>query len=530
MSKRLILKAIVVDDNDDNELSGNIISIKNIICPTDSSNFGYNQEEQLLILSNIQQVLIDNQAVYLNKKPEHCPCCSSHVRKNGKYKSQFCNLYSDNEVKLQSWRCSKKNCKWSETSSITKRLSGNIHIDLIKVQAELGSRNTYRQAENNLKSLAGKKRKIHNKSRIQRTTKIVGTIIQNKRIIHKEVKLSHEKINSKKIMNPEYNKKSIEINREKPSRVYLVNKHLEKPNVPINVETNNVIILTHSIPDDDEDLARITQATTADKAAVIPDPAQCLYIAIDGGHVHDADNKGHNFEAMIAKLYRPENVIRVDKNHTKIIKKHCAGSSRNDCQETMKNNVIEAAIKEGIDPNITELTVLADGAKNCWNIAKSLVPFCLIIIYILDWFHIGKYIENLKKQLPHEHDKILNDIKEKLWFGKTDDALDLAYSFKSTLEYDKHIKKIGNFIGYIDDNKARIVNYNDRKSAGLIYSSHVAESSVEHLINERSKRKQKMQWSRDGLHAVLQIRSSQASNEWENDWENIILPTLKSAK
>ena len=75
----------------------------------------------------------------------------------------------------------------------------------------------------------------------------------------------------------------------------------------------------------------------------------------------------------------------------------------------------------------------------------------------------------------------------------------------------------------------RLVDYAYRKEKGLVYTSHVAESTVEHLLNERCKRKQKMQWSRDGLHAVIQIRASQASNDWDADWERKIKPKFNAA-
>ena len=58
-----------------------------------------------------------------------------------------------------------------------------------------------------------------------------------------------------------------------------------------------------------------------------------------------------------------------------------------------------------------------------------------------------------------------------------------------------------------------MVNYNKRHHEKLIYTTHVAESTVEHLINERHKKKQKMQWSREGAHNVLQIRATMASEE-----------------
>lgn len=41
------------------------------------------------------------------------------------------------------------------------------------------------------------------------------------------------------------------------------------------------------------------------------------------------------------------------------------------------------------------------------------------------------------------------------------------------------------------------------------------------LINERQKGKQKMLWSREGAHNVLQIRAAQLSESWVKDWESV---------
>lgn len=64
MPNTIILKAIEVDENG-NELSTKVISSKEILPPTDCSNFGYNQQEQLKILEEAQQTLLDIQADFL---------------------------------------------------------------------------------------------------------------------------------------------------------------------------------------------------------------------------------------------------------------------------------------------------------------------------------------------------------------------------------------------------------------------------------------------------------------------------------
>lgn len=64
MPTKIILKAIAVDENG-NTLSEEIISNKEVFRPTDCSNFGYNQKEQLEIMRKMQQALLDKQADFL---------------------------------------------------------------------------------------------------------------------------------------------------------------------------------------------------------------------------------------------------------------------------------------------------------------------------------------------------------------------------------------------------------------------------------------------------------------------------------
>ncbi len=64
MTDKIILKAVKVDANG-NEIETKILSSKEIIPPTDCSNFGYNQQEQLDIIKEVQQTLLDTQADFL---------------------------------------------------------------------------------------------------------------------------------------------------------------------------------------------------------------------------------------------------------------------------------------------------------------------------------------------------------------------------------------------------------------------------------------------------------------------------------
>ena len=90
-------------------------------------------------------------------------------------------------------------------------------------------------------------------------------------------------------------------------------------------------------------------------------------------------------------------------------------------------------------------------------------------------------------------------------------------------------EKIASFYCYIDNNRDRLVDYSERFHQGKVFTSHLAESTVESLINQRCKGKRHMQWSREGLHPVLQLRAAIASNDWNINWENYILGAYPKA-
>eukprot|EP00112_Aurelia_sp_Birch-Aquarium-sp1_P006933 Seg17563.1 transcript_id=Seg17563.1/GoldUCD/mRNA.D3Y31 product="hypothetical protein" protein_id=Seg17563.1/GoldUCD/D3Y31 len=253
---------------------------------------------------------------------------------------------------------------------------------------------------------------------------------------------------------------------------------------------------------------------------IFASPVDKLVMHVDGAYIHDNEKRGHNFEAMVAKVYNPENVITVGAQKRPVIKtKHCAGSAKKDHQATMKERTLEACKLEGLNTK-TIILALSDGAKNCWNIINSLIPHCAKIIGVLDWFHVTKYITTVKNILPNTHAAIIEAIKEKLWHGLHEEAQQLLVLLKKELTDEKHVKKIENFSTYISDNIDYIVNYNERHQAGLLYTSSVAESTVEHYASARFRKSQKMQWNRINAHGVLQIRASVMSGDWEVLWND----------
>ena len=250
-----------------------------------------------------------------------------------------------------------------------------------------------------------------------------------------------------------------------------------------------------------------------------------LILKVDGGHVIDKDPDKRSFETLTAVIYQPQNVVINEKTQKgEIIDKSCPASALNDGQVFMKQAILKAAREQGMTKK-TNLTSLCDGAVNCWTIVDSLEPHVGSIKRILDWFHIAMKFENLS---TNDATDFIEKAKWSLWHGDIDKAIELLHDFLRISNGEKEIKKINKLIMYITNNREYIVNYKYRKYKSLVFASNMAESTVESLINQRCKAKQHMSWTREGLHALLQIRSSILSTRnWAKNATSYIFKGLK---
>ncbi|NQY36847.1 MAG: hypothetical protein HRT37_18160 [Alteromonadaceae bacterium] len=250
------------------------------------------------------------------------------------------------------------------------------------------------------------------------------------------------------------------------------------------------------------------------------DEANELIVNVDGGHVKTTEEQ-RSIEALTSVIYRPEALISNKKgtiNH--LSEKSCAASVKDDEQKEMINNTIVAALKQGLTPN-THITALCDGATNCWNVVESLRPLCASMTCILDWFHIGMKMQNIA--LPKAIKNKFLRIKWHLWRGNTDAAIIRLAQLIASVNVLKVKTKLSQFKQYVENNRDRIVNYRERQQKGQVFTSNLAESTVESLINQRCKGQQHMLWSREGLNPILQLRAKIHSKDWDNKWKMVIL-------
>lgn len=114
--------------------------------------------------------------------------------------------------------------------------------------------------------------------------------------------------------------------------------------------------------------------------------------------------------------------------------------------------------------------------------------------------------------------------KWSLWHGEAEKALQKIAFLRDNITDEKKCSKLKGLHDYLKNNQNYLVNYDERKRSNKVFTSQVAESHIDSIINARHKRKQKMQWTREGAHHVLQIRAMMASNKWEEQWLDLVLP------
>jgi hypothetical protein len=208
--------------------------------------------------------------------------------------------------------------------------------------------------------------------------------------------------------------------------------------------------------------------------------------------------------------------------------KSCVISAMDDDLKSIKTYLHNAALRQGMSKE-THVTALADGANNCWSVILALKPDCKTLEPILDWFHIGMKFQTVTNALGEAFEESLEKAKWSLWHGEAEEALRKIALIRDNITDEKKRSKLKGLQDYLENNLEYLVNYNEREKANKPFTSQVAESHIDSIINARHKRKQKMQWTREGAHNVLQIRALMASNKWEEKWLDLILSDEEKA-
>ena len=96
-------------------------------------------------MQKIQDTILNKQSEYLKEDINYCPKCSNKLHKNGINKCSFNSVFTDHKVPVHRQLCG--NCKWSSVLSINSLFGSHMRPDLIKLQCEEASKQSYIKAK-----------------------------------------------------------------------------------------------------------------------------------------------------------------------------------------------------------------------------------------------------------------------------------------------------------------------------------------------------------------------------------------------
>jgi len=211
-----------------------------------------------------------------------------------------------------------------------------------------------------------------------------------------------------------------------------------------------------------------------------------------------------------------------------------------------KRRLFDLLRSQGMQAN-QQVTFFSDGGETVRRLPEYLHPESE---HILDWFHLTMRITVLQQcarglakpaiidPIPDASDerslaRQLESAKHYLWHGNSAMALARLEDIEDDLEswgcddegqqqarsdrdaaarMGKYVREL---VTYIAHNASSIVNYGERYRNGERISTAFTESTINQVVSKRMVKKQQMQWTPEGAHLLLQVRTQVLNDDWE---------------
>lgn len=186
-------------------------------------------------------------------------------------------------------------------------------------------------------------------------------------------------------------------------------------------------------------------------------------------------------------------------------------------QETVSlAEVLKSRVIQEYGAELTPLPVVAitDGAQ---AIRRDLhLVFGLMLVIILDWYHLGKKVRELMSMIARNKDEKnlhLKFIYSNLWRGEVDAVID----YLETTVQPKNEEKHRELINYLDKHRKEIIDYRRRKKAGKMIGSGYIEKGCDQVVGHRQKKKG-MSWRAAGSRGLGILKVAELNHQWERFW------------
>ena len=248
---------------------------------------------------------------------------------------------------------------------------------------------------------------------------------------------------------------------------------------------------------------------------LLPPPEGFFKVGIDGGYVRNWFDKKHKFEVIVGKSIR--SVEEGAEDRTSSLKRFGFVQT---LDTKSKRRLYEVLHSQDLQMN-QEITFLSDGDDTLRHLQLEMSPKAT---HILDWHHLtmkltvlgqyGKGLVQCETVLGEAIQDQIERLKWSLWHGQVDKALGKIDDLETSLEpfretyarFPRLVKALSGLRTYIVNNRHLIPNYGERYHNGEPIATGFVESTVNEVVSKRFCKKQQMQWSKEGVHLLLQTR------------------------
>ena len=280
----------------------------------------------------------------------------------------------------------------------------------------------------------------------------------------------------------------------------------------------------------------------------LPIPDGPLSVGLDGGIVRARRGSTNAKTVNLFEIIAGKSILAFRRNDPEDVppSSKCFALVRS-IDSKPKRRLFDLLQSQGMQAN-QQVTFFSDGGDTVRTLPEYLNPEAE---HILDWFHIAMKITVLQQcarglpepkahdDLPHSTDEMslercLESVKHYRWHGNSAKALAHLQDIEIDLECwgsddeggstsasgseaaARMLRYVRELDTYIANNAGYIVNYGERYRNGERISTSFAESTINQVVSKRMVKKQQMQWTPEGAHLLLQVRTQVLNEEWED--------------
>lgn len=179
--------------------------------------------------------------------------------------------------------------------------------------------------------------------------------------------------------------------------------------------------------------------------------------------------------------------------------------------DVLKSRVIK---EYGSEARPVPVIAITDGAQVIRQHLHSV--FGVVLIIILDWYHLGKKVRELMSMIARNKDEKNLHVKfifYHLWRGEVDTVIDYLTTKVQPRNEEKHRE----LINYINKHRDEIIDYRCRKKAGKIIGSGYIEKGCDQVVGHRQKNTG-MSWREAGSRGLGILRVAELNHQWKRFW------------